>query len=212
MIYSKTALKPLLETGALLIVRTSEPSDAIRIARAAVQGGIRALEIPYAVPDTLELVRELVNMFSDDGVAVGVGTVLDEISAYRAIEAGASILVSPTLNRKMIEVANRYQVTSISGAMTPSEIMDTATAGADIVKLFPAEFLGPNYLKSISTPLGQVPISPTGGIDDTTAAKWIDAGACCLGVSSFICKAPTDEEITSRATDLLNAISNARAE
>lgn len=207
---TKPALHPLLSTGILLIIRTRDADTAYSIAKAAITGGVQNLEIPYAVPDTLHLVSRLVKDFSSEGVHVGVGTVLDEPSAYRAVEAGASMLISPSLSHGMIEVANRYQVASISGAMTPTEILETATAGADIVKLFPAEFLGPAYLKSIRTPLEQVPLSPTGGVDAENVSGWIAAGACCVGVSSFICKAGSNEEVTANTKQLLAAIQQAR--
>lgn len=207
---TKSALEPILSTGALLIIRTADTDGAYEIAKAAVAGGIRALEIPYAVPNTLRLIERLVTDFSDDGVAVGVGTVIDEMSAYRAVEAGADILVSPGFNQGMIDVANRHQVTSVSGAMTPTEIMRTAEAGADIVKLFPAEFLGPAYLKSVRTPLSQIPISPTGGVDADTVGDWIHAGACCVGVASYICKAGDAAAISANARKLLAAIQQAR--
>lgn len=207
---TKSALDPILSTGALLIIRTPDADSAYDIAKAAVAGGIRALEIPYAVPGTLRLIERLVADFSADGVAVGVGTVLDEGSAYRAVEAGADILVSPGLSQGMLDVANRYQVTSVSGAMTPTEILRTAEAGADIVKLFPAEFLGPAYLKSVRTPLSQIPLSPTGGVDADTVGDWIAAGACSVGVASYICKAGDDAAITANSRKLLAAIEQAR--
>lgn len=207
---TKSALEPILSTGALLIIRTSDADSAYDIAKAAVAGGIRALEIPYAVPDTLRLVERLVTDFGADGVSVGVGTVIDEVSAYRAVESGADILVSPGFNQGMLDVANRYQVTSVSGAMTPTEILRTAEAGADIVKLFPAEFLGPAYLKSVRAPLSQIPISPTGGVDADTVGEWISAGACCVGVASYICKAGDATAITASSRTLLAAIEQAR--
>ena len=95
---------------------------------------------------------------------MGAGTVLDGYAAYECIRAGAAFLVSPQLNPEMIRVANRYQVPTISGAFTPTEILETAEAGADIVKMFPTENAGIPYAKAVLAPLAHLPIMPAGGV------------------------------------------------
>lgn len=204
-------LTTIRETGIILIIRTADADSAYDVAKAAIAGGIRALEIPFAVPGALHLVERLVRDFDDDGVVVGTGTVLDGNAAYASINAGARLLVSPSLNESMLEVANRYQVVSVGGAMTPTEIINTATLGADMVKVFPAEFLGPAYLKSVKVPLPQVSMVPTGGVDPTTVKDWFGAGASAVGVASYITKAGSADAITANSRELLDAIKQARS-
>ena len=134
-----TTLRTIEESGAVLIIRLPDADTAERVAHAAIEGGFRALEITLSIPGAVDLIRSLAAQYTSQGVAVGAGTVLDGHAAYECIRAGATFLVSPQLNPEMIRVANRYQVPTISGAFTPTEILETAEAGADIVKLFPTE-------------------------------------------------------------------------
>ena len=202
------------ETGAVLIVRLDSTKVALDVSKAAVDGGIRALEITLSVPGALGVIETLAEEYRDQGVLIGAGTVLDGQSAYSAIEAGSQLLVSPQLNPDMIAIANRYQAVSISGAYTPTEIVNTIQCGADIVKLFPAEFLGPRYVQTIMAPLPHIPIAPTGGVTPENVADWFDAGATAVGVGSFITKAAgtsTDYQlVTQAAKTFLAAIDHAR--
>lgn len=202
------------ETGTVLIVRLDSTKVAREVSKAAIDGGIRALEITLSVPGALGLIESLADEYRDQGVLIGAGTVLDGQSAYRAVEAGSQLLVSPNLNPDMIAISNRYQAVSISGAYTPTEIVNTAQCGADIVKLFPAEFLGPRYVKTIMAPLPHIPIAPTGGVTPENVAEWFDAGVTAVGVGSFITKAAghgTDYQlVTQAAKTFLAAVDHAR--
>ncbi|MDU0968380.1 MAG: 2-dehydro-3-deoxyphosphogluconate aldolase [Actinomycetaceae bacterium] len=197
-------------TGVVLIVRTDSPESAYDVAEAAVEGGIRALEVPYAVPDALKVIERLAAKHDGDGVVVGAGTVLDAGSAYAAVSAGAQLLVSPVVTQEMLTIANRYQCVSVGGAFTPTEMLQTAELGADIVKLFPAEMFGPSYLRSVHTPLGQLPIMPTGGVTTDNVGEWFAAGAFSVGISSYICKAPSLAEATDRSRSLIDTIASVR--
>ncbi|MCW3158620.1 bifunctional 4-hydroxy-2-oxoglutarate aldolase/2-dehydro-3-deoxy-phosphogluconate aldolase [Micropruina sonneratiae] len=201
------------QTGALLIVRLPSADEALAVARAAVEGGVRALEITLSVPNALGVIRQLTTEFGDT-VTVGAGTVLDAQSAFACIQAGARVLVSPNLNPEMITVANRYQALSISGAFTPTEMVDTMAAGADIVKLFPTGIVGPNYVRTVLEPLPQTPILPAGGANTDNVGDWFDAGVVAVGVGSAITKAARPDgdyaRVTAAAKDFLAAIATAR--
>ena len=136
--------------------------------------------------------------------------VLDGHAAWSSIQAGAQVLVSPNLNSEMIRVANRYQVVTISGAYTPTEILNTAEAGADIVKLFPTEAGGIPYTKSILAPLAHVPILPAGGVTAANVGDWFDAGVVAVGVGSAITKAGRADgdrtQVTAAAEEFVAAI------
>ncbi|MGP3974083.1 bifunctional 4-hydroxy-2-oxoglutarate aldolase/2-dehydro-3-deoxy-phosphogluconate aldolase [Streptomyces sp. 8N114] len=215
MVTKFNALDSITRTGALLIVRLDSAEEALAVSEAAIEGGIRALEITLSVPGALGVISTLADRYGDDGVVVGAGTVLDEQTARTCVLAGARLLVSPNLNPGMIETANRYQAVTVSGAFTPSEIVDTMQAGADIVKLFPAEFVGPDYVRTVRAPLPQAPLMPTGGVTPDNVKEWFDAGVVAVGVGSFVTKAARVDgnygRVTEAAATTLRAIEGARA-
>lgn len=208
-------LNQMVDSGVVLIVRLETQEESIKVAEAAIKGGIKVIEIPMAVPNALEVVKYLSDKYESEGVIVGAGTVLDAETARAAILNGAKLLVSPNLNPEMIKMANRYQVVTMSGAFTPTEIQNTLEAGADIVKLFPAEFLNPAYVKSVLAPLSHAPVSPTGGVTPENVGEWFKAGAVCVGLASYITKAAKADgdynKVTKAAETFLEAIRKARA-
>jgi 2-dehydro-3-deoxyphosphogluconate aldolase/(4S)-4-hydroxy-2-oxoglutarate aldolase len=208
------ALNTILSTGAVLIVRLDSAKEALAVSEAAIAGGIRALEITMSVPGALDIISTLADRYADDGVLVGAGTVLDADAARAAIDAGAGLVVSPNLNPAMIAAANRHQAVTISGAFTPSEIVDTMQAGADIVKLFPAEFLGPDYVRTVMAPLAKAPLMPTGGVTPDNVKEWFDAGVTAVGVGSFVTKAARADgdlrHVTRAAQEFLKSVADVR--
>lgn len=204
----------IVNSGVVLIVRLDTEEESIKVAEAAIAGGITVIEIPMAVPNALGVIKHLSDKYRDKGILVGVGTVLDAETARAAILAGAELLVSPNLNPEMIRVANRYQAITLSGAFTPTEIQNTLDAGADIVKLFPAEFVSPSYIKSVLAPLSHAPISPTGGVSPENVEQWFEAGAICVGVASYITKAAQKDKdyskVTQAAQTFLAAVASAK--
>lgn len=207
-------LKKLEETGILLMIRLDSEEEAINVAEAAIEGGIAALEITMSVPNALGIIKTLSEKYRDKGLVIGAGTVLDPETARAAILAGANMLVSPNLNPEMIKMGNRYQTVIISGAFTPTEIASTVEAGADIVKLFPTEFIGPAYVKTVKGPLEQAAIMPSGGVTPDNAKDWFKAGATCLGVGSYITKAAQKDgdytKVTKAAELFLKVVKESR--
>lgn len=203
-------LQTIRESGNVLIVRLDDAEEAYEVASAAVAGGIRALEITLSIPGALSVIERLTERFADDDVIFGAGTVLDEHAAWASIQAGAEFLVSPNLNPDMIRVANRYQVATISGAYTPTEILNTAEAGADIVKLFPTEGGGIPYTKAVLAPLAHIPILPAGGVTTANVGEWFGAGVTAVGVGSAITKAARPDgdlaKVTAAAEQFVAAI------
>lgn len=207
-------LRTIDDSGAVLIVRLPDANTAEPVAHAAIEGGFRALEITLSIPGAVDLVRRLADQYSPEGVAVGAGTVLDGHAAYECIRAGAAFLVSPQLNPEMIRVANRYQVPTISGASTPTELLESAEAGADILKLFPTEGAGIPYTKAVLAPLAHLPIMPAGGVTTENVADWFAAGVAGVGVGSAVTKAwqPDGDftRVTAAAREFLAAVQDAR--
>lgn len=208
------ALGAIEESGCVLIVRLDDAAVALEVARAAITGGVRAIEITYSVPGALELVARLVGENRGADVVIGVGTVLDAHAAHAAILAGARLLVSPNLNRGMLEVANRYQAVSLSGAFTATEVVDSLDAGADYVKIFPAELGGPAYARTLLAPLPQAPLVPAGGVTIGNVGEWFGAGVAAVGVGSSITKAAAASGdyrlVTAAAEEMIAAIARAR--
>jgi 2-dehydro-3-deoxyphosphogluconate aldolase/(4S)-4-hydroxy-2-oxoglutarate aldolase len=207
-------LETIVRTGALLIARLDSADEAYRVAEAAIDGGIRAVEVPLTVPGALGVIERLADKYGDQGIVVGAGTVLDAEAAYASVSAGARLLVSPQLNPNMIAAANRYQAVTASGAFTPTEVLNTLEAGADIVKLFPAELGGPAYVKTILAPLPQAPIMPSGGVTPENVGAWFAAGVTAVGVGSFVTKAAQNDGdyglVARAARTFLTAINDAR--
>jgi 2-dehydro-3-deoxyphosphogluconate aldolase / (4S)-4-hydroxy-2-oxoglutarate aldolase len=210
------ALEAITSTGAVLIVRSETAEEAFAVSEAAIEGGFRAIEITLSVPGALRVIATLSERYAKDGILVGAGTVLDDISAHACITAGARLLVSPNLNPAMIATANRYQAVTISGAFTPSEIVDTMQAGADIVKVFPAAFVGPDYVRAMLEPMPEAPLMPAGGVAVDNVKAWFDAGVVAVGVGSFVTKAARPDgdygRVTEAAAAILGAIETARTQ
>ncbi|WP_103061905.1 bifunctional 4-hydroxy-2-oxoglutarate aldolase/2-dehydro-3-deoxy-phosphogluconate aldolase [Actinomyces qiguomingii] len=196
-----TTLNTIHDSGAVLIVRLPELDSAERVCHAAIEGGFRALEIPLTVPGAIGLINRLSEQYRADGVVVGAGTVLDGYAAYDAISHGASFLVSPQLNPEMIRVANRYQIPTISGAFTPTEVVNSVQAGADIIKIFPTENNGIPFAKALLAPLDQVAVLPAGGVTADNVKDWFDLGVLSVGVGSAVTKAWQRDGDFTRVTD-----------
>jgi 2-dehydro-3-deoxyphosphogluconate aldolase/(4S)-4-hydroxy-2-oxoglutarate aldolase len=176
-------LSQILEGGIVAVVRSPDGAQLVEVARALVDGGVKAVEITLTVPDALEVLRE-VRQALGSRILLGAGTVLDPETARAALLAGAEYIVAPTVNVDVIRLCQRYDKLVMPGAFTPTEILAAWEAGADVVKVFPADVLGPPFFKALRGPLPHVRLMPTGGVDLTTAAALLQAGACCLGIGS----------------------------
>src|SRR5438552_2853741 len=174
-------LRQVLDCGIVAVVRSPDSEQLVEVARALADGGVRVVEITMSVPNALDVLRR-VRQALGDRVLLGAGTVLDPETARAVLLAGAEFIVAPTLNLEVIRLCRRYDKLVMPGAFTPTEILTAWEAGADIVKVFPADVVGPAFFKALRGPLPQVRLMPTGGVDLTTAAAFLQAGACCLGV------------------------------
>lgn len=183
-------LDQLLDRAVVAIIRSSDASKLVDVAEALVAGGVSVMEVTFTVPRA-HLVLEKVADRLGDRVLLGAGTVLDAATARIAILAGAEFIVSPIVSREVIACCRRYSKLSLPGALTPTEIMNAWEAGADIVKIFPSEVTGPAYLKAVHAPLPQVRLMPTGGVNLETAADYLRAGACALGIGGSLVESKT---------------------
>lgn len=174
-------LQRILEGGIVAVVRSETAEPLIQVVEALAEGGVTAAEITFTVPDAIDVIKEVRRVLGDR-IVLGAGTVLDPETARAALLAGAEYLVAPTVNLDVIRLCRRYDKVVMPGAFTPTEVLAAWEAGADVVKIFPADVGGPAYLKALHGPLPQVRLMPTGGVNLDTAEAFLKAGACCLGV------------------------------
>ena len=178
-------LARIIECGIVAVVRAETSEPLVKVAKALAEGGVTAIEVTFTVPGAIDVIRQ-VRQEIGDSIALGAGTVLDPETARAAILAGAEYIVAPIVNHEVIRLCRRYDKPVMPGAFTPTEVLSAWEAGADIVKVFPADVGGPAYLKALRAPLPQVRMMPTGGVDLSTAENFLKAGACCLGVGGSL--------------------------
>lgn len=201
--------------GVIPVVRAASADEAMRAIEAIKAGGLSVLEITMTVPGAVRVIEEIAARYGAD-VLVGAGTVLDAETARACMLAGAQFIVSPALNPETIAMCRRYSIAVIPGALTPTEVLQAWTAGADMVKVFPCDSLGgARYIKSLKAPLPQVEVVPTGGVSLKTAADFIKAGASALGVGSDLVAVKALREgnaglITERVRQFIEAVREAR--
>ncbi|MBP3956590.1 bifunctional 4-hydroxy-2-oxoglutarate aldolase/2-dehydro-3-deoxy-phosphogluconate aldolase [Gemmata sp. G18] len=176
-------LQRVTDCGIVAVVRFSSPEPLVEVVKALADGGVTVAEVTLTVPNALDVIRAAKKHLGDR-VLLGAGTVLDPETARAALLAGAEFIVAPSLNLDVIKMCRRYDKLVMPGAFTPTEVLAAWEAGADIVKVFPADVVGPAFFKALRGPLPQVKLMPTGGVDLTTAPEFLKAGAVCLGVGS----------------------------
>jgi 2-dehydro-3-deoxyphosphogluconate aldolase / (4S)-4-hydroxy-2-oxoglutarate aldolase len=178
-------IQRLLNPGIIAILRSSSGSKLGDAAKALVAGGVTAIEVTMTTPGALTIIRDLKRALGDAAV-IGAGTVLDAETARSALFAGAEYLVTPVVQLEVIQSAIRYGVPIMSGAMTPTEALAAHQAGADFIKIFPAEQLGAGYVKAIKGPLPMLQIIPMGGVTPENLGSFMDAGACAVGAGGHL--------------------------
>lgn len=203
------------DVGVVAVVRAGGAVSLIDVTKALIAGGVTAIEITMTTPGALDAIEHCVAELSDDCL-VGVGSVLDAETARAAILAGAQFVVSPTFDPRVIEMGHRYDRAVICGGLTPTEILGAWSAGADAVKVFPANHFGPQYFRDLRGPMPQLRLTPTGGVDLTTVPDWIRAGAFAVGAGSALVRKDLIEgarweELSELAHAYVAAVQSARA-
>lgn len=207
-------LNALSSGGLVAVIRTDDADSAVQVCRALAAGGVNAWEIAMTTPGALRAIEQVADELGDQGV-IGVGTVLDTETAVAAVHAGAQFVFAPTMDPRVIEAVHRYDKVMVPGALTPTEIATAWAAGADLVKVFPANHFGPKYFRDLRGPLPQIRLTPTGGVNLDTVAEWLDAGAFSLGVGSALVKkdwitAGRWDDLSQLAGQFVQAVQTAR--
>jgi len=205
----------LLTPGVVAIIRADNSEQLIDASRALIDGGISGIEVTMTTPNALKVIADVCRVFGDKAL-VGVGTVLDVKTAEEALAAGAKYVITPVLKPEVIAFCNKVGVPIFAGSYTPTEAQTAYELGADFIKIFPADGLGPKYIQAIRGPLPHLKIVPTGGVDVNTAGDFIKAG--CVGVaagstlvSKDILKNKDWTKLTDLAGQFIAAVAKARA-
>jgi 2-dehydro-3-deoxyphosphogluconate aldolase/(4S)-4-hydroxy-2-oxoglutarate aldolase len=208
-------IQTIRDIGVIPVVRARSADDAMLAIDAIREGGIPILEITMTVPGAIGVIEEVSRRYGSE-VLVGAGTVLDGETARACILAGARFVVSPSFNVETVDVCRHNEIVVMPGALTPTEVVQAWTAGADFVKVFPAGAVGgANYIKALKAPLPQIELIPTGGVSLLTAADFIRAGASALGVGADLVDLKAIREgqlkqITERAREFVRIVQEAR--
>ncbi|SDN05542.1 2-dehydro-3-deoxyphosphogluconate aldolase / (4S)-4-hydroxy-2-oxoglutarate aldolase [Fictibacillus solisalsi] len=185
MLPKYSVYQELMDAKVVAVVRGQNGHEAIQVSKAAVEGGITAIELTYTTPEVEEVFKELRHM----NVLLGAGSVMDPETARHAILSGAKFIVSSHFVKEIAALCNRYSVPYLPGCMNISDMALALEAGCDVLKLFPANTFDPSFIKSVNGPLPNVRIMPTGGISLKNMNDWLDAGAVAVGVGSDLTKA-----------------------
>ncbi len=211
---SKIALQ-IEQLGVVAVIRLKDPRRLRATVDALADGGVRALELTMTVPRAVDLIAELAPTLPA-GFLLGAGTVTDVATAQAVIDAGAAFVVGPVFRPAIIAACHERGVPAMPGCFSPTEILEAHDAGADIVKVFPATMLGPQFIKDVRAPLPHVKLMPTGGVTLDNAGDWIRAGAVAVGVGSALLDSAAIESgrfdvIAANARRVVASVLSARA-
>ncbi len=210
-------LSSIIEIGIVPVVRTETADGALRAIEAIHRGGIRVAEITMTVPGALRALEKVADQFGDR-IILGAGTVLDPETARSCMLAGAQFFVTPSLNLKTIAMVKRYSKVIMPGALTPTEVVTAWEAGGDAIKIFPCSAVGgAKYIKALRAPFPQIEMVPTGGVNLDTAADFLRAGSCAVGVGGELIDSATIREgrfdvFEERARQFMDVITKTRSE
>ncbi len=205
----------LLNPGVVAVIRADSSAQLLNICTALADGGVTGMEITMTTPNALEAIKEVTSTLGSR-IYMGVGSVIDATTARLAILAGAEFVVTPITKEEIIRCCNRYSKPIVCGAYTPTEALNAYELGADFIKIFPADGLGPNYIKAIKAPMPQLQIIPTGGVDVNTCADFIKAGCAAVAAGSSLLKKDLVEKqdwkgLSALAAQFVENVAQARA-
>lgn len=180
-----STINALTSTKVVAVIRGKDASEATELSKAAIEGGIKAIELTYTTPQIEDTFRSLKGL----DVLLGAGSVLDSETARHAILNGAKFIVSSHFVEDVAKLCNRYGIPYMPGCMSIRDMASALELGCDILKLFPADHFDPSFIKAVNGPLPNVKIMPTGGINLDNMEEWINAGAVAIGIGSDLNKA-----------------------
>jgi 2-dehydro-3-deoxyphosphogluconate aldolase/(4S)-4-hydroxy-2-oxoglutarate aldolase len=204
-------LQAIEKAGVVAVIRARDSREGMALARAVQKGGIPAVEVTMTVPGAVGILE---SMASEGGTILGAGTVLDPETARICILAGAQYVVSPHLNESVVTLCNRYSVPCMPGVGTLTELVRALELGVDVVKAFPGDVLGPDFVKAVRGPVPHAKIMPTGGVSPDNLQSWFNAGVFAVGMGSSLTKpggvAGDMDLVTATARNVVDSIADIR--
>ncbi len=205
-----SAIQQILAQKVVAVVRLTDYSRAVEVAQALVAGGVKVLEFTLTGQGAIEAIAATRQALGNSA-CIGVGTVLKPEDAEAAIDAGAQFVVTPAMRRQVIATCVRRQTLILCGGFTPTELLEAHEAGAELVKVFPAQLGGPKFIKDVLAPMPFLKLVPTGGVSQQNARDYLAAGAVAVGiggnlVSNELVVAEAFEQITAGARACVDAI------
>ncbi|HCM88454.1 MULTISPECIES: bifunctional 2-keto-4-hydroxyglutarate aldolase/2-keto-3-deoxy-6-phosphogluconate aldolase [Vagococcus] len=187
-------LLKLEEAGIVAVVRSKTQKEGLLVSQSLLNNGIKAIEVTLTTPNALEIIKELREISNDDEIIIGAGTVIDENMAAIAILSGAEFIVSPVFDLEVCKLCHLYQIPYIPGCMTISEMKIALNSGVDVIKLFPSNHYEPTIISTIKSPLPQINIMPSGGVNLDNITDWLEAGALMISVGGELTKSSENVE------------------
>jgi 2-dehydro-3-deoxyphosphogluconate aldolase/(4S)-4-hydroxy-2-oxoglutarate aldolase len=214
MMEKEKTLQKIEEIGVLAVLRGPSPDLTIKMVAALIEGGVTGIEITFSTPNAAGVVRSLDQEFGSD-ILLGMGTLIVPSQVEEAVEAGAKFLVSPHTEESLASAMASCGLPVMMGALTPSEVMQARAYGSDVVKIFPGSLGGPAYMKALKGPFPDIPMMPTGGVNEKNLGDWFSAGAFAVGAGSNLCPkelalAGEFGKITAIAKNFIAAVQAAR--
>ncbi|GFZ31059.1 bifunctional 2-keto-4-hydroxyglutarate aldolase/2-keto-3-deoxy-6-phosphogluconate aldolase [Clostridium zeae] len=206
-------VQKITECGVVAVIRAESKDQAIKIIDAVKKGGIKALEITMTVPGAVEIIKEISEIYKNEDLIIGAGTVLDPETARACILAGAEFIVSPYFDAETVKLCNRYRIAVMPGIMTVKEAVEALEYGVEVLKVFPGNAYGPSIISSFKGPLPQANFMPTGGVNLDNIKDWVNAGAVAVGTGSDLTKGAKTgdyELVTETAAKFVEALRKAR--
>lgn len=206
---SAVVLNKIKTERVIALIRADSPDGLLDCARALAAGGLTSIELTMTTPGAIPMLKQASAELPD--FLFGLGTVLDAATAREGIAAGAKFIVTPAFRPEVIKACRELGVPVFGGALTPTEIVNTWDAGADVVKIFPAEFFGPAYIKSVKAPFPHIALLPTGGVNPENVGEFLRAGAWATAAGSSLVEAKALKEknwpaITAKARAFVAAV------
>lgn len=211
---NQAVLEKINKLGLVAVIRGPSPELTIQMVEALATGGVTGIEITYSTPDAAQVVRSLLSRYGD-ALLLGMGTLTEICQVEEAQSAGANFIVSPICEPSLARAMTASSLACMIGALTPSEVFQAYTLGADVVKIFPGSLVGPAYIKALKGPFPYIPLMPTGGVSLDNISDWFAAGVFAVGAGSELCppdlaKAGKWDEITRRAAAFVKMVHSAR--
>lgn len=178
-------IKSLLTNKAFAVIRLNESNKALPVVDALIKGGVKNIEITLTSENPYKVIENVANEFASVA-EIGVGSVLNINMLKNSVNAGATYVVTPIFKKELIELCHSYKYPIFVGAYSPTEIYGATEAGADIIKVFPANIVGMKYFKAIKAPMPDLKIMPTGGVTLSNANEWFKVGACAVGIGGAL--------------------------